>query len=447
MENKKLKILILFIGVFFTLNVSSQGYFSFPNTVKKQSFNFKLLSNLIVLPIEVNGKKLNFILDSGVGATILFNLNARDSLDLKNVKKIKLQGLGGEEAVDAIVSNGNKIKLKSINGYNQKLFVIFNDNFDLSSKLGLTIHGIIGFDLLKNFTVKINYSSKKITFYKANTYKLDDCRKCDIFDLEFYRKKPYIEAGVKLTSDKITPVKLLIDSGGSDAMWLFENSHPDIVPPKKYFKGFLGEGLSGSIYGKRARVKALVYGSHEIKNPTVSYPDSISIRHARRFRSRNGSMGANILKRFLVVFDYPNKKISLKKGAHFNKPFYYNVSGLELVHNGKILVKEKDNKSTSFNLSGNGQTSNNSVIIDYRYKYNFKPSYRVLKVLENSPADYAGVMVDDVLIKVNGKFVHEMKLTEIIEKFYYKKNRKVSLVVERNGQHYEFKFYLEDILQ
>ena len=47
---------------------------------------------------------------------------------------MKLQGLGSEDAIDAVLSNNNIFKLNNITGINQSLFVIFDENFDLSSK-------------------------------------------------------------------------------------------------------------------------------------------------------------------------------------------------------------------------------------------------------------------------------------------------------------------------
>jgi len=443
---KNIIILILLFGSLFAS--SAQSKFDFKNSSKKQTLSFKLLNNLIVIPIEVNGKKLNFILDSGVGSTILFNLNDKDSIPLHNLEKIKLQGLGSEEPVDAILSKGNTFNINKISGVNQSLYVIFDDSFDLSSKLGITVHGIIGFELLKDFVVDINYSSKRIIFYDSETYEYKNCKKCEILNLELYKLKPYINVGVKLPTspNKITPVKLLIDSGGSDAMWLFENSHPDILPPEKFFVDFLGEGLSGTVHGKRAKINALVIGKHELKEPTVSYPDSISISFARKFEARNGSMGASVLKRFNVTFDYKKQKIILKRNSSFKNPFNYNMSGIELVYNGKILVKQRDNASFSFSKNS-GSSENNKIILDYKYKYAFKPSYKIFKVQNESPAFYAGLLKDDIIVKVNGKYAHEMKLEEIVHKFYEKENKKINLVVERNAQHYEFSFRLKDMLK
>jgi len=418
-----------------------------PSSIKKQTISFKLISNLIVFPIHVNGKELNFILDSGVGSTILFNLNDQDSIQLKNVAKIKLRGLGSEDAVDAILSKGNEFRLKSMVSSNQKLYVISDDNFDLSSKMGMTVHGIIGYEILKNFVVKINYGSKVLTFYNHGNYNYSKCRNCETFDLQFYMSKPYIDVGVKLNenSNEITPVKLLIDSGGSDAMWLFENSHPNILTPKKYFVDFLGEGLSGSVYGKRSKINSIVLGDFELNRPTVSYPDSISVYHAMKFKERNGSLGANILKRFVVTFDYKQSKISLKKGSLFKAPFRYNMSGIELVYNGKILVKEKDKGAISYEDSN--MNSGHRITLDYSYKFTFKPTYKIQKLRIDSPAYIAGLQVDDVVVKINGKYTYDFKLEEIVEEFYQKENTKISLVVERHGMHYKYSFKLKDMLK
>jgi len=447
MLNFRHTIIGLFI-LFCAITSIAQSNFRLDNRIKKQTISFKLLNNLVVFPIEVNGNELNFILDSGVGTTILFNINSRDSIGLKNVEKIKLKGLGSEEPIDAILSKGNIFKINNLSSTNQNLYVIFDDSFDISSKLGITVHGIIGYEILKDFVVQINYGSKKITFYDSENYIYKRCKKCETFDLEFNKLKPYVNVGVKLDSysNKITPVKLLIDSGGSDSMWLFENSHPDILPPQKFFNDYLGEGLSGSIQGKRSIIKGIVLGKFELKNPTVSFPDSLSIAHALQFEERNGSIGANILKRFTVTFDYKKNKLTLKKGSSFNEPFRYNMSGIELVYNGKLLVREQDFSNLTLAKQSEA-VQQNKITLQYNYKYTFKPSYKIHKVREGSPAYNAGLLPNDIVIKIDGEFTYNLKLENIVEKFYQKEHKKITLLIERNGKDYQYQFYLEDMLK
>ena len=76
------------------------------------------------------------------------------------------------------------------------------------------------------------------------------------------------------------------------------------------------------------------------------------------------------------------------------------MSGLEVVYDGKILVEE-----LSRNYSrGRGETpdpngNRNYISLIKSYEYKFKPNFKINDVLKGSPADIAGVMKDDILIK------------------------------------------------
>jgi len=424
---------------------NSQEGFRFLNQNKKtERIRFKFINNLIVIPLKINGKKLSFILDSGVSKTILFNITQNDSIGLNSVEKVSLRGLGKGEPVEALLSKNNKLSLKNIVSYDETIYVIVRDYFDLSSKMGTTIHGIIGYNLLSNYVVKINYKNRYIDFYNPENYELKRCKKCETFPLNFYRKKPFIDAKVQLDTigDKLTDVKLLIDSGGSDAIWLFEHTKPEIVTPINHFNDILGVGLSGSIYGNRSRISTFKLGSFIIEQPTVSFLDSISTKNARMYKERNGSIGSNILKRFIVWFNYANNTITFKKNGSFKKGFNYNMSGLDVVYNGKQLVKEEDVRSYS-DAYNQSVSSTNSVKFITSFSYKFKPSYRIRNIVANSPADKAGLKVDDIILRLNNKPSHEYQLGEIIQKFQEKDGKRIKITVDRKGEKLKFQFRLE----
>ena len=424
---------------------NSQEGFRFLNQNKKtERIRFKFINNLIVIPLKINGKKLSFILDSGVSKTILFNITQNDSIGLNSVEKVSLRGLGKGEPVEALLSKNNKFSLKNIVSYDKTIYIIVRDYFDLSSKMGTTIHGIIGYNLLSNYVVKINYKNRYIDFYDPENFELKRCRKCETFHLNFYRKKPFIDAKVQLDTigDKLTDVKLLIDSGGSDAIWLFEHTKPEIVTPINHFNDILGEGLSGSIYGNRSRISTFKLGSFIIEQPTVSFLDSISTKNARMYKERNGSIGSNILKRFIVWFNYANNTVTFKKNGSFKKGFNYNMSGLDVVYNGKQLVKEEDVRSYS-DAYNQSVSSTNSVKFITSFSYKFKPSYRIRNIVANSPADKAGLKVDDIILRLNNKPSHEYQLGEIIQKFQEKDGKRIKITVDRKGEKLKFQFRLE----
>jgi len=430
-----------------SLSIQSQSKFNFYGTKnKKVSIKFKLVNNLIVIPIEVNGSPLSFILDTGVDKTILFNVAHNDSIDLNNVKKIRLQGLGKGKPIEALLSSRNTMKMKNFVSNSEAIYVILRDEFDVSGKMGVTIHGIIGHKIFKDAIVSINYSTKKLTLYNPNGYVAKKCRGCQKFPLQFYRNKPYIDAKVQLDTigDTYTDVKMLIDTGGSESLWLFENTKEEIKTPIRHFKDILGEGLSGTIYGNRSRIKGVKIGRFQIKNPTVSFLDSLSTFHARKFKERNGSIGGNILKRFKIWIDYPNKKMHLKKNGSFKGGFEYNMSGLDVGYNGKVLVKEKDTNTHIDSYARTDSETNNNFTINYsiNYRYQFKPSFIVTHVLSDSPAGKAGIKKDDIIISINKRYVYELTLHELLNKFRRGHRKKIIMKVERNGMPMKFQFQL-----
>ena len=400
-----------------------------------------------MIPVEVNNMKLSFILDTGVHKTILFSLSQKDSLGLKNVKKISLQGLGKGKAIDALISQKNKLKIGNLKSNNETIYVILKDQFELSGKMGTTIHGIIGFSLFKDVIAKINYKTKKIIFYNPKNFKYKKCKRCEELPIKFHRNKPYVDVAVQLDTvgNEMTPVKMLIDTGGSDAFWLFEESHEKIKTPIRHYNDILGEGLSGTIYGNRARIPKAKIGKFEIIQPTVSFLDTISTLHARKFETRNGSIGSNVLKRFKVWIDYPNKKLILKKCAALSGGFEYNMSGLDIVYNGEELVKELDSEKV-ITYSGQNtslENNNNTITFSASYRFKFKPSYRIAKVLKNSPAAQVGIYPNDILLKINGSSVHELSIGELIHKLQSKDGKKIKLTIRRGGETLKFQFKLK----
>jgi hypothetical protein len=95
----KYVLLIIFLSV----GYQSIGQKSFNLPIEKSSrIRFQLINNIIVMPIELNGVKLSFVLDTGVSRPILFNLVNMDSLQIKNTERAYLRGLGSNGSIQAI---------------------------------------------------------------------------------------------------------------------------------------------------------------------------------------------------------------------------------------------------------------------------------------------------------------------------------------------------------
>ncbi|MGB5783380.1 MAG: retropepsin-like aspartic protease, partial [Eudoraea sp.] len=170
----------------------TQG-FELPNGKKFEKVNFKLINNLIIVPIEVNGAMLSFILDSGVSKPILFNVSGQDSIQLRNVSEITISGLGGGEPIKGLSSKDNFFKLEEIRNFKQLLYVVLDKEMNFSPSLGIPIHGIIGYDLFRDFVVEINYSSEYIKFHDPKFYSEKENTKSQTLPLTIRRNKAYVE--------------------------------------------------------------------------------------------------------------------------------------------------------------------------------------------------------------------------------------------------------------
>src|SRR5690606_4377201 len=191
---KKLVIKIILLLCLFTLSTvaAAQDRFRINNDKGKFILPFDLVNNLVIVPMEINGLELSFLVDTGVDATILFSLGNQDTLDLKNTESILLKGLGEDEPIKAMKSSGNEIKLGEAVNKNLVLYLVFDHPLDLSNRMGIPVHGIIGYDLFRDFVVEIDYSGKRLVLYDPNSYETRQCRNCDELDLIFHRNKPYI---------------------------------------------------------------------------------------------------------------------------------------------------------------------------------------------------------------------------------------------------------------
>ncbi|TXD73204.1 aspartyl protease family protein [Aequorivita antarctica] len=415
------------------------------NNKKKSRIPFRLVNNLPIVEVEINGSTLSFILDTGVRSSILFSLEASDSVQFRNTSPLFLQGLGAGGTIEALKSLNNKVKVGDAMDWNHSIYIIFDSSLNFSPRMGIPIHGILGNEFFQNFIVKINYSSQFITIYDPKKYSLKSCKKCEDLPLNFVGSKPYISLKVA-SQEKEEEVKLLVDSGSSDVIWLFDDYDFIKETPKNYFKDFLGLGLSGNIFGKRARIPDLILGNYHLKEVNTSFPEEIAIMKARYYEDRDGSLGGGFLSRFTVTFDYGNKLVRFKKNSKFNDPFNYNMSGITLEHDGMELVKEKQ-QSPVFSDRANqfDNFTRNSVSITTEIHFSLVPKYVVAEVREGSPAALAGIEKGDEVISINGKPSYQYELYQLIEMFSTDEGKRIYIEFKRGLYTNRVKFYLKSV--
>lgn len=433
-----MKLKFLLLGLLLSILISAQNTFELINT-KKAVIPFKFINNLIFIPINVNGAELTFLLDTGVAETILFSLDNKE-LKLGNVEKIKFSGLGGSLSIDGLKSDRNMGKIgESMVNTSMSLYVIIDEEFNISSHVGIPVNGVIGYHFFKDHPILIDYASRKITVYENAALLERKVRKFEEFPMLIEQSKPYIFADVEMTKEKKNS-KLLIDLGNSDAIWLFPTLIKNFVYNRPNIDDFLGRGFNGDIYGKRSRIHNFYLGDFKFEKPLTAMPDEFSIQHVNLVPDRKGSIGGEIMRRFTVVFDYSNQKLYLKKNRNFDDPFNFNMSGLDFKQDG--LEWEQDRVKIETQKAAG--VANEVYRDSFQYKFSLKPIFSISGVRKDSPAYEAGLQKDDRVISINGDRTADMTLEKIIELMKSYEGRNITMVVQRKNEQLTLRFTLED---
>lgn len=421
--------------------VKGQNNFVFADDRVKDKIKFNLVNNVILVPVKVNNVDLVFLLDTGASRSVIFSMEAVDSLQLYNTSSVMLRGLGGGDLVQGILSKNNSISIGRAKKTNQSFYVIFDSTLQLSSRLGVPVHGIIGYDFFKDFVVEINYSRRKMMFYLPESYKKRKCKSCLEKAVFFNQNKPNVNATYK--DDGIEKeINLLLDSGSSDALWLFESD--SILVPEEAFDDYLGVGINGSIYGKRAKVDEFSVGDFRLDSVHSAYPDLTSIKDSEAIKNRNGSIGGEIMRRFNLVVNYPEKYVRFKKNRYFKDPFNYNMSGLTLEHGSFTIFKE----ITDHNVLHISQKESGDALrktLPNSYNFILERVYRVAEIREGSPAKEAGMKVGDEIVEINGTPAYKYKLDQLYKLFQSKEGKVIDLLVSRGNENFKVKFSLREI--
>lgn len=390
----------IFITLFFCLVISTLSAqvpgFYMKHESRKVKIPFIDSNSLVIIPVSVNGSEpINFLFDTGVKSNIFFSKTIADELGMQYTRKLNLVGADGQTVLSASVSPNNHFDLGEIEGIFQAALVLDEDFLELEKVIGIPIYGVVGHEFFKSNPVKIDYDNAEITFYRSSALKWRPFGFRSM-PMELIGNKPYISTTIRQMEGPEIPAKLLIDTGANHGLLLNRETTDDIVLPPLTLETDLGRSLGGDLFGLVGRVRRVEIQGLKFRGVVTSYPDQTEYSDVIIETGRQGSIGAELLNRIKIIFDYPRERVLLKKGAKFSDQFDYDMSGL------MVRVLSAENKR-----------------------------FYVSQVRENSPADLQGVQLFDEIIAINKVPAYFWELADITNLFRSEAGRVITLEILR----------------
>jgi len=361
----------------------------------RSDIDIKIVNNNILMPVDLGrGLVLYFILDTGVKTTIITDPIIIDLLDIP------------------MVSTKLNYRLNQNYKFENQDVIILKEAIDLDQHLGEPVYGIIGYDFMKNHEVTINFAKQKMLIKDPKNEKkierLKRKKNIQVYNIDFEGSKPFISAPIT-NGEKSDSLKLLIDTGFNGAINLYPNKKTESYLAEPMINNYQGYGMNGLILSKFKKLKSISIGkSNVLKEVSTHFIDSSSLINVSHSKFSDGSIGNDILSRFVVSLDYKNEKMYLRPiKSKLKAPFSYNRAGIRVLYN---FTLENDEH------------------------------FLIQSIREDSEADKAGLKPKDILIAINEKMTKKMTLAKIYESLNNNEIRDKKLLILRGGKEIEITF-------
>ncbi len=406
MKKRLLFVVVLFLALGTTLTVIKAIGQGKP-TVEERCITvpFKLYFNEIFFQASINGSNpLWVILDSGLSGFIVNEKSAEKlKLPMGNIIDQGYTGIGENRVFEKELKD---IKFRI---YNAELLLnshLYAYSFETLEKiLGHRVDAVCGRQLFEKYVIEIDYSKRVFKLYNQDKYKYKG--KGSIIPI-IIDKVPYLKSTVVLPDNKKIEEIFMIDTGLPDAISFTSKFCKDNNLDKqiKTIKS-VRFGAGGSSVNHNGRIKEVIIGGYKIDNPIVSLSNNTRGGMARS--DIGGLIGNEILKRFIVIFDYANSRMILEPTSSIGDKMEWDMAGVFLY--------------TIENLD----------------------QIKVFKVLSDSPADLAGIKEGDEITFIDDVKASNYSIDEISRMFKIE-NKQYRLGIVRGQKNFEVKINLKKMI-
>jgi hypothetical protein len=349
-----------------------EGMFSMPTTAPRDfaisggrtstTVPFTLVNGHIYLQVRLDGKgPFEFLCDTG-GANIVTPEVAK-SLGLESAGTLQGRGVG-EKSEDVGLTKVKSLQVGEVTLCDQVFYV--SPLADLAKAEGLSPQGLIGYEVFKRFVVTVDYENDRLTLTLPPAFSYGGAG--TVVPFTFNNRIPQVEGEI----DGI-PGRFDIDTGSRSSLTILAPFAEKHGLKEKYgakVKAVTGWGVGGPARGLIVRAGELKLGGVTVRGPVADL--SLQKRGAFVDPYVAGNVGAGVLQRFNIVFDYGKQQLIFEPNANFSRPDLYDRSGMWL------------------NLE--------------------KGAFKVIDVVAGGPAAQAGLKNGDSILTIDGKNPGDLSL-------------------------------------
>jgi hypothetical protein len=352
-----------------------------------------------VIPISVEaGEPVIEVNLNGQGPfPMIFDTGTQDALTPQAVSALGLRSNGGG---GGRTSSGNEVPIAftQVSAVRFGNAAMVDQPFEvIALPLYLTdrgsrtpLAGFIGYELLARYVVRLDYDSKTMTLRPATGfhYEGNGVR----MPLFFTGDTPAVHAAVDGS-----PGTFAIDTGSQGALTLRREFVERIRLETRHPRGLrIKSGAADGPYeGIITRLDRFDIAASRIGRPAARFPLSNDAGWPA-FPDVDGSIGYEILRQFIVTFDYPHGELWLEHSQAFGTKSIQGMTGFQAIK-----------------LDSSG--------------------FRVITVLANTPATSAGIMLGDLITEVDGIPAGLMSQAEFSELLQRSEGTVVQFGVIRDG--------------
>jgi hypothetical protein len=360
---------------------------------------FELLNNHIYVNVTLDGKgPYRLACDTG-GANVVTPELAKE---LGLVTQGALQGRGvGEKSEDVAITEVESVRIGDAIISDQVFMVLPLGS--LAAVEGVPISGLIGYEVFKRFVVRLDYERSRLTLWLPTAFAYRGAG--IVVPFTFNGHIPQVKGAI----DGI-PGAFNIDTGARNSLSIlapFAEKHGLKERYRAGTEAMIGWGVGGAARGLLARGKVLRLGTVEVAGPVME----LSLQTKGWFTDPYvaGNVGAGVLKRFNITFDYGNQRLIFERNANDARRDSYDRAGIWL------------------NLGAKG--------------------YEVVDVVAGGPAVEAGLAVGDTIVAVDGTQASELALPRLRDRFRTDApGTAVKLLVLRDGKKREVTLVLRELV-